>query len=158
MAGLLSARLSELGLSLPPPFAFPNPNRTGAVRLGQALYCSGHPPLPANGVYPAGKVGGEVSEQVAYDHARNAALSILASAHKALGDVEMLRRVVKVSGHVNSAPGFNRQFAVVDGASDLFLSLFGPEYGCHARTAVGVYELPRSFPLEVEAIFELHSD
>jgi enamine deaminase RidA (YjgF/YER057c/UK114 family) len=155
MTNRISANLEKLGLDLPSPFVFSKPNRTGAVISASTLYCSGHPPLAVAGVYPAGKIGAEFSEQIGYQFAREAALSILASAKVVLGDLGRIRRVLKVAGHVNSAPGFNRQFAVIDGASDLFFDLFG-EDGCHARTAVGVAELPRSFPLEVEAIFEVH--
>ena len=72
-----------------------------------------------------------------------------------LGSLDRVRRVVKVYGMVNSSPGFQRQFAVIDGASDLFFELFGPEAGQHARSAVGMFELPRGFPMEIEAIFEV---
>src|ERR687893_108581 len=79
------------------------------------------------------------------------------SVRAAVGDLDRVRQVVKVVGYVNTAPGFERQFAVIDGASDLFLALWG-ERGSHTRSAVGVFELPRGFPVEVEAVFAIEDD
>jgi enamine deaminase RidA (YjgF/YER057c/UK114 family) len=154
---MIEQRLAALGLKLPPPFKYPNPNRTGCVQTGTLLFVSGHPPSAEGGRRVCGKVGGAVSESDAYQLARSAALSILSSIQQKLGTLDRVKRVVKVLGMVNSAPGFNRQFAVIDGASDLFYELFGTENGCHTRSAIGVFELPRDFALEVEAVFELHS-
>ena len=148
-------KLAELGYTLPAPFDYPSPNRTGCVRVGTLLYSSGHPPPADYGVAVHGKVGEAVAEEDAYESARATALNILASVKAHLGTLDRIRRVVKVTGMVNSAPGFQRQFAVIDGASDLFLLLFGPEAGCHARSAVGMFELPRGFCMEIEAIFEV---
>ena len=148
-------RLQELGLELPPPFAYPSANRTGCVRSGDLLFASGHPPPENFGVKTVGKVGAEVSETEAYAAARATALNILASVAQSLGSLDRVARVVKVFGMVNSAPGFDRQFAVIDGASDLFCELFGSDAGQHARSAVGMYELPRRFCIEIEAVFEV---
>jgi enamine deaminase RidA (YjgF/YER057c/UK114 family) len=148
----IEAKIAELGYTLPPPFVYPSPNRRGTVRVGDLLFASGHPPSETHGVPLRGKVGGDVTEQVAYATARSCALNILASVRAALGDLDRVRQVVKVVGYVNTAPGFERQFAVIDGASDLFLALWG-EQGSHTRSAVGVFELPRGFPVEVEAVF-----
>jgi enamine deaminase RidA (YjgF/YER057c/UK114 family) len=82
-------------------------------------------------------------------------LSSIAARH---GSLDNLKRVVKVTGLVNAAPGMERAFAVVDGASDVLFEIWGDPWGCHARTAYGVAELPRNFPIEVEAIFELHDE
>jgi enamine deaminase RidA (YjgF/YER057c/UK114 family) len=150
----VEARLAELGYILPPPFAYPSPNRRGTVRVGELLFASGHPPCEVHGVPLRGKVGGDVAEEVGYATARSCALNILASVRAAVGDLDKVAQVVKVVGYVNSAPGFERQFAVIDGASDLFLALWG-EQGSHTRSAVGVFELPRGFPVEVEAVFAL---
>ena len=148
-------RLEELGLQLPPAFDYPSQNRTGCVITRDLLYTSGHPPPEDCGVKVKGKVGGDVSEEEAYQSARATALSILSSIENELGSLDRITQVVKVTGMVNSAPGFDRQFAVIDGASDLFYELFGPESGQHARSAVGMFELPRQFCMEIEAIFEL---
>ena len=148
-------KLDELGLTLPPAFVYPSPNRTGCVVTGNLLYTSGHPPPADFGVTVTGKVGKAVGEAEAYSAARATALSILASVEQQLGSLDRITQVVKVYGMVNSAPGFDRQFAVIDGASDLFYELFGPEVGRHARSAVGMFELPRGFCMEIEAVFEL---
>ncbi len=153
-------RLADLGLELPEPFVYPSPNRTGCVITRNLLYTSGHPPPENFGVRTTGKVGalpdeGGVSEEEAYQAARATALNILASVEQKTGSLDRVTQVVKVYGMVNSAPGFDRQFAVIDGASDLFYELFGPESGQHARSAVGMFELPRGFSMEIEAVFEL---
>ncbi len=148
-------RLQDTGRSLPEPFQYPSPNRTGCVQVGNLLYTSGHPPPEDFGVAVHGKVGDAVSEQEAYASAEATALNILASVRQQIGSLDRIRRVVKLTGMVNSAPGFQRQFAVVDGASNLLCELFGPEAGQHARSAVGMFELPRGFCMEIEAIFEV---
>ena len=150
----IETRIAELGYQLPPPFVYPSPNRRGTVRVGELLFASGHPPSETHGVPLRGKVGSDLTEEAAYATARSCALNILASVRQAVGDLDRVRQVVKVVGYVNSAPGFERQFAVIDGASDLFLALWG-ERGSHTRSAVGVFELPRGFPVEVEAVFAL---
>lgn len=153
----IEGKMAKLGLSLPPPFQYPSPNRTGCVQVGNFLFVSGHGPAEISGVKTKGKVGGELTEQEGYQAARACALSILSSMEQFLRDLDRVKRVVKVLGMVNTAPGFERQFAVIDGASDLFLELWGPEYGQHTRSAVGMFELPRGIPVEVEGIFELNS-
>jgi enamine deaminase RidA (YjgF/YER057c/UK114 family) len=150
----IEARLAELGYVLPSPFVYPSPNRQGTVRVGELLFASGHPPCEVHGVPLRGKVGSDLTEEVAYATARSCALNILASVRQAVGDLDRVRQVVKVVGYVNTAPGFERQFAVIDGASDLFLALWG-ERGVHTRSAVGVFELPRGFPVEVEAVLQV---
>ncbi len=148
-------RLEQMGLSLPAAFVYPSANRTGCVVTGNLVYTSGHPPPEDFGNIVHGKVGAEVNEEDAYAAARATALSILSSVENELGSLDRITQVVKVYGMVNSAPGFARQFAVIDGASDLFHEVFGPEAGRHARSAVGMFELPRGFCMEIEAIFEL---
>ena len=152
----VEAKLAELGLELPAPFEYPSPNRTGCVQVGTLLFASGHPPSADLGAKVTGKVDGDIGEEDAYFAAQTCALNILASVKQHAGSLDRVKRVVKVFGMVNSSPGFQRQFAVIDGASDLFLELFGPEFGQHARSAVGMAELPRGFPMEIEAVFELH--
>ena len=149
------ARLAEMGIELPPPFDYPSPNRTGCVQAGNLLYSSGHPPPENFGVVVHGKVGGEVSEEDADGAARATSMNILASVRRQLGSLDRVKQVVKVTGMVNSAPGFERQWAVIDGASNFYVELFGPEAGQHARSAIGMFELPRGYCMEIEAIFEI---
>ena len=151
----ITDKIHEMGLKLPKPFVYPSPNRTGCVVTGKLVYTSGHPPPSGFGVVVHGKVGGDISEQEAVSSAQAAALNILASVEKQVGSLQAIKQVVKVTGLVNSAPGFVRQFAVIDGASNLFVDLFGPNAGQHARSAIGVFELPRQFCMEIEAVFEL---
>lgn len=151
----IEQKLEEMGLRLPPPFVYPSPNRTGCVLTGNLLFLSGHPPPADFNVVVHGKVGGTVSEEDAVAAARATALHMLASIKQQLGSLDRVRRVVKINGMVNSAPGFQRQFAVIDGASNLFYDLFGPEAGQHARSAVGMFELPREFCMEIEGVFEV---
>jgi enamine deaminase RidA (YjgF/YER057c/UK114 family) len=103
-----------------------------------------------------GKVGAEVTEAEAYICAKAVALSMMASIKAEVGDLDKVKRVIRLYGMVNGAPGFERQFAVIDGASDLFYELWGPEFGRHARAAVGIAELPRRAVLEIMGEFELH--
>ena len=146
------ARLSELGIELPPVAAAAG-SYIPAVRSGSMLYTSGQLPF-VDGKLPAtGKVGAEVSPEDAKGYARLAALNVLAAAHSAVG-LDNVVRVVKVVGFVASAPGFTGQPGVINGASDLFAEVLG-EIGRHARSAVGVAELPLGTPVEVEAIFEV---
>jgi enamine deaminase RidA (YjgF/YER057c/UK114 family) len=151
----IEKKLADMGHKLPEAFVYPSSNRTGCVRSGNLLFCSGHPPPEDFGVAVHGKVGDTVSEEEAVKAAEACALNILASVKQRMGSLNSIARVVKVYGMVNSAPGFDRQFAVIDGASNLFFALFGPQAGQHARSAVGMFELPRGFCMEIEAIFEV---
>ncbi len=145
-------RLAELGIALPAAPAAAG-SYVPALVSGSMLYTSGQLPF-VEGVLPAtGKVGAEVSPEEANRYARTAALNVLAAAHAAVG-LENIARLVKVVGFVASAPGFTGQPGVINGASDLFVEVLG-ESGRHARSAVGVAELPLGTPVEVEAIFQL---
>ena len=146
-------RLAALGLTLP-PVAAPVAAYVPAVRTGTYVYTSGQLPT-VNGKLPAvGKVGDEVSAQDAAGMARTCALNALAAAASAAGGLEAIRRIVKVTGFVASAPGFGGQAQVINGASELLIEVFGEE-GKHARSAVGVAELPLNAPVEVELIAEV---
>lgn len=148
-------RLAELGLTLPPVVA-PVAAYVPAVRSGDLIYVSGQLPM-ADGKLPAvGKVGGEVSAADAAALARTCALNALAAAASVAGGLAQIRRIVKVTGFVASAAGFSGQPQVINGASELFLEVFG-EDGKHARSAVGVAELPLNTPVEVELIVEVRS-
>jgi enamine deaminase RidA (YjgF/YER057c/UK114 family) len=146
-------RLAELGLTLP-PVAAPGGAYVPAVRSGAFVYTSGQLPT-VDGKLPAvGKVGGEVSVSDAAGLARICALNALAAAASQAGGLDGIRRIVKVTGFVASAPGFGGQPQVVNGASELLIEVFG-EDGRHARSAVGVAELPLNSPVEVELIAEV---
>jgi enamine deaminase RidA (YjgF/YER057c/UK114 family) len=146
-------RLAELGLTLPPVTA-PVAAYVPAVRAGAFVYVSGQVPV-VDGKLPAvGKVGCEVSASDAAGLARTCALNALAAAAAAAGGLDAIRRIVKVTGFVASAPGFNGQPQVINGASELLIEVFG-EDGRHARSAVGVAELPLNAPVEVELIAEV---
>ena len=153
----IEAKLRALGHSLPRAHDFPNANRIGCVQVGSLLFVSGHPPAVLPGVAQRGKVTAEVTERDAVRAAEAAALNILATIKATLGSLDRVRRVAKLLGMVNSSPGFERQFAVIDGASDLFLALWGEAHGRHARSAVGMAELPRGIPVEIEGVFEVAS-
>jgi enamine deaminase RidA (YjgF/YER057c/UK114 family) len=159
-ATTIERRLSALGLALPAtapapagvrlPFAF--------VRVcGNRAFISGHgPQLPDGSLAPPfGKVGAEVSLDEAYQAARLTALSMLASLKREVGDLERVTAWLRVFGMVCSAPGFTQQPQVMNGFSDLILELYGPERGAHARSAVGMAELPFHIPVEIEAEVEL---
>ena len=157
----MEAKLAKMGLRLPPVHPYPSPNRIPCVQVGNVLFLGGHStarhPLML-GAKNTGKVGLEVTEQEAYVAARAVALPILASIKALTGDLDRVKRVIRLHGMVNSAPGFERQFAVIDGASDLFFELWGAERGAHARSAVGVAELPRRSILEIVGEFELYAE
>ena len=146
-------RLAALGLTLP-PVAPPVAAYVPAVRTGTYVYTSGQLPT-VDGKLPAvGKVGDEVSAQDAAGMARTCALNALAAAAAAAGGLEAIRRIVKVTGFVASAPGFGGQAQVINGASELLIEVFG-EDGKHSRSAIGVAELPLNAPVEVELIAEV---
>ena len=158
--GAIEKKLHGMGLTLPETHPYPNPNRTGCVRVGNLLFLSGHGTSRAAmplGCKSQGKVGSEVSEEDAYVCAKAVALTMMATLKAEVADLDQVKRVIRLYGMVNSAPGFERQFAVIDGASDLFYELWGPEFGKHARAAVGIAELPRRSVLEIMGEFELHA-
>jgi enamine deaminase RidA (YjgF/YER057c/UK114 family) len=127
--------------------------------IGTRAIIAGHGPQAADGgdAAPIGKLGRELSIEQGYHAARLVALSMLGSLQRELGDLDRIAHWVKLLGMVNSAPGFNRQPLVINGASDLILEVFGPDVGAHARSAVGMAELPFDIPVEIEGEVELHS-
>ena len=146
------ARLAELGLELPsvtPPVAAYIP----AVRSGNHVYVSGQVPMVDGKLLATGKVGAEVSPEQAKELAARCALNAIAAIDALVG-LDQVVRVVKVVGFVASAEGFTGQPGVINGASELFGAVFG-DAGRHARSAVGVFELPLGAPVEVEAIVEV---
>jgi enamine deaminase RidA (YjgF/YER057c/UK114 family) len=146
------ARLAELGLELP-PVAAPLASYVPAVQSGRQVYISGQLPLVEGRLLATGKVGAEVSAERANELAAACALNALAAVDALVG-LEMVSKVVKVTGFVAAADGFTAIPSVVNGASELLGAVFG-EAGRHARSSVGVAELPLGAPVEVEVIFEL---
>ncbi len=151
---MIAERLDELGIELPPPFA-PAGNYLGCVVDGGLVYVSGHGPV-AGELMVTGKVGAGLSLEQAREAARMTGLSILATLNAELGDLDRIERFVKLFGMVNCAPGFNQTPAVIDGCSDLLVEVFG-EFGKHARSAVGMAELPFDIAVEIELIARLRA-
>ena len=151
-AGSARARLEQRGVALP-QVAAPLASYVPAVRTGNLVYTSGQLPIEGGKLAATGKVGAEVSPEQGKALARICALNALAAVGSVV-DIDTVARVVKVVGFVASAPGFNGQPNVINGASDLFAEVFG-DNGAHARSAVGVSELPLYAPVEVELIVEV---
>ena len=147
-------RLNELGLALMTP-AVPMANYVPYVLAGPFLYLSDQGPREPDGFLHTGKVGVDVGLDEAYGHARTTGLNLLSVAHAALGDLGRVARVVKLLGMVNAVPHFADHPRVINGASDLFVAVFG-EAGRHARSAVGVGSLPGNITVEIEAVLEIH--
>ena len=148
----VSDRLAELGIELPEVVA-PLAAYVPAVRTGNLVYTSGQLPMQGGNLPAEGKVGAEVTADDGKALARICGLNALAAVHALVG-IDSVVRIVKVVGFVASAPGFNGQPAVINGASELLGEVFGPA-GAHARSAVGVSELPLNAPVEVELIVEI---
>lgn len=153
-------RLQALGLVLPEPVKVPSGVKLpfSFVRVhGNRAYISGHGPLSPDGniATPLGKVGADLSLDEAYQAARSIGLAVLSSLKRELGELDRVAAWLRVFGMVNSAPGFNQQPQVINGFSDLILELYGPERGQHARSAVGLAELPFDFPVEIEGEVEI---
>jgi enamine deaminase RidA (YjgF/YER057c/UK114 family) len=149
----IAGRLAELGIALPPP---PKPvaSYLPAVRSGSLLFISGQLPTENGRVLFPGKVPADLSIDDATAAARVAVQNALAVAQAELGSLDRVARVVRLTGHVASAPGFTAQPAVINGASDLLFQVFG-ERGRHSRAALGAAELPLGAPVEIELILEI---
>ena len=152
----IEKKLEEMGLALPskPPAAG---NYLPAVRSGNLVFVSGHGPALTEGgkvKYIRGKVGKDLTLEQGYDAARLVGLHLLRSIKETVGDLDKVSRFVKVLGFVNSAEGFQDQPKVINGASDLFVALYG-DAGRHARSAVGMHELPHGIAVEIEAVVEV---
>ena len=152
-ATVWTSRLAELGVTLP-EVAKPLAAYVPAVRTGDLVYTSGQLPLEGGKPSHSGKVGAEVTPEEAKAAARTCALNALAAVHALVG-IDSIVRIVKVVGFVASATGFSGQPGVVNGASEFLGEVFG-EAGAHARSAVGVAELPLGVPVEVELIVEVN--
>lgn len=149
----IEQKLKEKGISLPPA---PRPvaNYVPAIKAGNLLFVSGHGPFNDGKIKISGKVGQELSVEEGYQVARNVALNCLATVKDVLGDLDKVKRIIKLLGMVNCAEDFKDQPKVINGASDLLVEIFGPA-GKHARSAVGMQALPNNIPVEIEMILEV---
>ncbi|HEX6778132.1 MAG TPA: RidA family protein [Ktedonobacterales bacterium] len=156
----IEAKLQALGLALPEPMQAPPgmklPFTPVRVR-GNRAFISGSGPLNPDGslAQPLGKVGAQLTLEQGYHAARLTGLAILGSLKREVGDLDRVAAWLRVFGMVNVAPGFTQTPSVINGFSDLILELYGPEIGAHARSAVGLAELPMSIPVEIEAEVEI---
>jgi enamine deaminase RidA (YjgF/YER057c/UK114 family) len=146
----IEQKLKDMGLKLP---EIPKPvaNYVPSVRTGNLLFLSGHGPEKH---IPNGKVGGELTLEQGYEAAKNTALCLISTIKNTIGDLDKVKRVVKLTGFVNCSEDFKDQPKVVNGASDLFVTVFGDK-GKHARAAIGMYQLPGGIPVEIEVIVEV---
>ena len=151
----IKAKLSELGLTLPEA-ALPVAAYVPAVRTGNLVFTAGQLPLVDGKIPFVGKVGSDVTPEQAKDMAQVCALNALA-AISLVADIDQIEKIVRVGGFVNGIPGFVAIPAVINGASELLIKLFGEVNGKHARTAIGVAELPLNAPVEVEMVVQLKS-
>ena len=156
----VEAELNALGLPLPEPLKLPGGAKLQLawVRVcGSRAWIAAHPPQAPDGsiAAPLGKVGADLSVEEGYQAARLATLSMLASLKRELGDLDRVVGWLKIFGMVNSAPGFTMQPQVINGCSELILELYGVERGRHARSAVGMSDLPFNIPVEIDAEVEI---
>jgi enamine deaminase RidA (YjgF/YER057c/UK114 family) len=151
----IEEKLAQMGLALPTPAA-PAGNYVGAVRAGNLLFVSGHGPRRQGESYITGKVGRDLTTEQAYEVAKIVMLNCLASVKREIGDLDRVKRIVKLLGMVNCTEDFTEQPKVINGASDLLVTLYG-EAGRHARSAVGMQQLPMSIPVEIEMIVEVEA-
>ncbi len=147
------AKVKKLGIELPEVSA-PVANYVDAVRVGNLLFLSGKGPKKPDGTNLTGTVGKDLTVEEGYEAARLTAIQQLAAIKAAVGNLNKVKRVVKVMGMVNAVPGFGNQPEVINGISDLMVEVFG-ERGKHARAAVGMGSLPRNIAVEIEAIIEV---
>ena len=149
----IETKLSEMGFKLPAP-GQPAGNYVPAVSTGNLVFLSGHGPKLDDGSLITGKVGAELNLDEGYAAAQRVALILLASLKAEIGDLDRVRRVIKLLGMVNCTPDFNDQPKVINGASDLLVELYGDK-GRHARSAVGMNALPMNIAVEIEMIVEI---
>ncbi len=148
----IEQRLEELGVQLPEPTG-PVANYVTTVQTGNLIFVSGHGPVTDEGI-DKGQLGTDATIAVGYSSARQVAICLLSTLKHALGDLDQIKRVVKVVGFVNSALHFTDQSAVVNGASDFFVKVFGNK-GRHARASIGAVQLPLGVPVIIEMVVEI---
>jgi enamine deaminase RidA (YjgF/YER057c/UK114 family) len=156
MDRLPSKKIAELGLEFPPA-----PPPAGVYKpilvVGKFLYVSGQGPMQADGTYMTGRVGADLNLEEGKAAARQVCLTMLATISAHFGELDQIKRVVKVLGMVNSTPDFGQHPLVINGFSELMAEIFGPDRGVGVRSAVGMM-LPGNIPVEIEAVFELHQE
>lgn len=146
-------KLTELGIKLPAPQK-PIANYVKAARVGNLVFLAGHGPSNPDGSDITGKVGKELTIEQGYEAAKSTGLNLLSSLKAEIGDLNKVKRIVKVLGMVNCTEGFTEQPKVMNGFSDLMVAVFGDK-GKHARSAVGMYALPKNIAVEIEMIVEI---
>ncbi len=146
-------RIADLGIELP-EVGSPMANYVNAQRVGNLLFLAGKGPRRADGTFVTGKVGADLDVEAAYEAARLTAINQLAVLKATLGDLNRVKRIVKVMGMVNAAPEFEQHPEVINGFSDLMVEVFG-ERGKHTRAAVGMGSLPRNIACEIDMIVEI---
>ncbi|MEE8302638.1 MAG: RidA family protein [Candidatus Tectomicrobia bacterium] len=151
----IEEKLAQMSLVLPSPGP-PAGNYVGAVQVGNLLFVSGHGPRREDQSYMTGKVGRDLTTEQAYEAAKIVMLNCLTSVKREIGDLDRVKRVVKLLGMVNCTEDFTEHPKVINGASDLLVELYG-EAGRHARSAVGMQQLPMNIPVEVEMIVEVET-
>lgn len=151
---MIAERMLQIGVELPPVFP-PAGNYQSCVVDGDLIYVGGHGPINGTTVM-SGKVGADLTLEQGRHAARMTALSILATLNAELGGLDRVKKIIKVFGMVNCAPGFNQTPAVIDGCSDLLVELFG-DAGRHTRSAVGMAELPFDIAVEIELIARIRA-
>lgn len=149
--------LKKLGIALPEP-PRPAASYVPCVQAGGLVFLSGQGTMLNGRRRYTGAVGRERTQEEGYEAAKICALNLLAQLRAHLGSLDRVKRIVNLRGYVSSAPDFYAQPAVIDGASDLLCAVFGPEAGCHSRTALGVAALPNNITAEVELVAEVRTD
>jgi enamine deaminase RidA (YjgF/YER057c/UK114 family) len=149
----IEEKLAGLGYVLPPTRP-PAGNYVPAIRSGNLVFLAGHGPVLPDGSYLTGRVGDDLTVEQGYEAARLTALALLASLKNEVGDLDRVRRIAKVFGMVRCTPEFGQQPSVINGASDLFVELYG-DAGRHARSAVGMTALPMGIAVEIEMVAEV---
>lgn len=157
MMGQIDKKIAEMGIVLPEPLVLPGANRTSAVLVGNVLYLSGHGAalLSDQNLIRRGRLGKELTVEQGHAVAQALAIKMLATLRHHLGDLDRVLRVAKITGMVNSVPEFEQHNLVINGASDIFFEVFGPQVGCHARSSLGVAGLVANQPVEIEGIFHV---
>jgi enamine deaminase RidA (YjgF/YER057c/UK114 family) len=152
----IEAKLAKMGHILPNAPSAPKGNYFNFIRNGNIVYTAGHLPQPVEGPMMMGRLGENMTIEQGQAAARTAVLQLLSSLRVACGgDLDKVKKIIKITGFVNSTPSFTAQPQVINGCSDLIGELFGADIGRHARSAVGVNVLPLGVPVEIEAIVEI---
>ena len=151
----IEQRLEELGVELPEPAA-PVANYVTTVQTGNLVFTSGHGLVTSEGKVHKSQLGTDTTIEEGYASARQVAICLLSTLKHAFGDLDQIKRIVKMVGFVNSAPNFTDQAAVINGASDFFVEVFGDK-SRHARAAVGMVQLPLGTPVIIEIVVEIEN-